>query len=364
MRVQGTCHVLLAFDLGFAVDLDRADARIRDPKLREQFANPRRAPEAARPRSRHPLRVAQSGPRVAVDSLHTDEQVRVMIYEFAAAVVAYRIPIAGDLDELVGLASTLWDHPGLIADGTRRMTGLLAALGDAVVRPELSPLIEDYVVFEVRPGEPVADVAALVAAHAPTVARLLRAEPGPLSAEEIADALAQRVAYRPDELLLIDWSAALLIGTDLVDERTVLQLGLVELLQLRVLDGQLDRTLDEAYLAVTRVRPWWGRLRVPRVELERLSVLAADATVLFEAASSGMKLLGDQYLARLYRSVSARFHLDEWERGVERKLAGVGAIFAKLESQASGRRFELLEIVIIVLIAMSMVLPFVGLAAH
>ena len=364
MRVRGTCHVLLAFDLGFAIDLDRAEARIRDDKLREQFANPRRAPEAARPRSRHPLRVSQPGAPVVVGARATEPDVRVMMYEFAAAVVAYRIPVEGELDELVALANELWDHAGLFADGRARMASLLAALGDAVHRPELSPLVEDYVVFDVRPVEPVADAAALVTAHAATVARLLRAEVGPLSDEEIADALAQRCAYRPDQLVVVDWSAALVIGAETADERAVLQLGIVELLQLRVLDGQLDRTLDQAYAAVTRRRRWWQRLRGSHAELERLSVLTADATVLFEAVAGGMKLLGDQYLARLYRAVSTRFHLDEWERATERKLSGVGAIFAKVDSQAAARRFELLELIVIVLIAVSMILPFVGLPGH
>jgi len=100
---------------------------------------------------------------------------------------------------------------------------LLSALGDAVDKPHLGLRIEDYVAFELKleNGKPVSE---LWSTFAGTTASILRAEPAPLSAEEISDALSMRCAYLPDEVVLIDWFAALLVGDDMDDELLVLEL--------------------------------------------------------------------------------------------------------------------------------------------
>ena len=196
------------------------------------------------------------------------------------------------------------------------------------------------------------------ATHAATTASILRAEPGPLSDEEVADALAMRCAYVRDEVVLVDWFAALLVGDDMEDERLVLELTVAELLELRALDEQLDRGVDAAYALLTRKRSWLTAFSTRAQDLGLVSQLQADAAVLFEGVDNALKLLGDQYLARLYRVASERFHLPQWDAAIERKLRVLDGIYEKLASRAASRRFELLEIVIIVLISISTLLPF------
>ncbi len=49
--------------------------------------------------------------------------------------------------------------------------------------------------------------------------------------------------------------------------------------------------------------------------------LKVEATDLFERTGNVLKLVGDQYLARVYDLlVSVRFHLKEWEESIRRKL--------------------------------------------
>jgi uncharacterized Rmd1/YagE family protein len=69
--------------------------------------------------------------------------------------------------------------------------------------------------------------------------------------------------------------------------------------------------------------------------------------------------LGDQYLARLYRLVSTRFHLQEWDASIIRKLQTLESIYEKIADQAANRRMEVLEWVIIILIAVSIGLEFI-----
>ena len=84
-----------------------------------------------------------------------------------------------------------------------------------------------------------------------------------------------------------------------------------------------------------------------------------DNAVLFEGVNNALKLLGDQYLARVYRLVSDRFHLAEWDASILRKLQSLESIYQKLSDEAANRRTETLEWIVIVLIAVEILIPFV-----
>jgi hypothetical protein len=115
---------------------------------------------------------------------------------------------------------------------------------------------------------------------------------------------------------------------------------------------RLDRALDQAYEALSRSLNLPGILRGSYgAALRRIGELQIDNALLFEGVNNTLKLLGDQYLARVYRLVNRRFHLDEWDSSILRKLQTLESIYEKISDQASNRRAEILEWVIIVLIA-------------
>jgi uncharacterized Rmd1/YagE family protein len=63
--------------------------------------------------------------------------------------------------------------------------------------------------------------------------------------------------------------------------------------------------------------------------------------------------------------VSARFHLEEWDASILRKLEALESLYQKVSDVAATWRLEMLEWIIIVLIAISIVLPFVpGFGTH
>jgi uncharacterized Rmd1/YagE family protein len=84
--------------------------------------------------------------------------------------------------------------------------------------------------------------------------------------------------------------------------------------------------------------------------------LEIEATSLFERADNALKLIGDQYLSRVYGLASTRFHLGEWQQSIRRKLETVGDVYDLLVQQAGGFRMELLELIVVVLIAVEIVL--------
>jgi uncharacterized Rmd1/YagE family protein len=69
-----------------------------------------------------------------------------------------------------------------------------------------------------------------------------------------------------------------------------------------------------------------------------------------------LKLVGDQYLARAYRLVASRFHLEEWEQSIQRKLAVIEDVYRVISDQADSYRTAFLEVVVIVLILLEILL--------
>ena len=355
---EGVCYALFAYDAGLAIDLDESERRITAMTQRAAIRHKHRAPRYFEYRPA-PLRVTQEGEALAVGAFRTTPSVDAVLYDFGAVSVTYQIPLEGPLARLVTLAEELYESDVLLADSRRWVEHLLAAIGPAVTRAGLADFVETYVIFEIVASSPPCAPAALFTTHAREVAQILRAERAVLSDQEVSDALAHRISFGADDVTLIDWEAALIVDRDAEDVRTVLEFANVELLEMRFLDQQHDDALDESYETLSRRRYGLWLPGSSRADLRRVGQLQVDNAILFEGVNNALKLLGDQYLARVYRLVSERFHLAEWDASILRKLQTLESIYQKLADQAANRRTEVLEWIIILLIAAEILIPFV-----
>jgi hypothetical protein len=180
-----------------------------------------------------------------------------------------------------------------------------------------------------------------------------------LSQQEVKDALAHHISFGVDDVTIVDWNAALSVDREGDDVRPVLEFANVELLELRYLDRTLDDALDRSYEALTMPqRSSVLGLGVFGADRHRAARMQVESVIPFEGVNNTLKLLGDQYLSRVYRLVSQRLHLAEWDAGILRKLQALESIYEKMSDQATTRRMEVLEWIIIILIAISIILPF------
>jgi hypothetical protein len=357
---SGLCYVSFAYDAARAIDLSAAERRIREATERPTIAHKRRTPsyfEYQPP----PLRTSREIEPLTVGRFVTRSTADLMIYDFGAVSVIYSLPINnGPFDDLLSLSEELYDNQALLADSRQRVDQLLNVIGDTATQPHASPVVEDYVIFHVERFSQRLDLNAFCGQHARQIAQILRAERQPLSDQEVDDAVAVRLAYGTDDVTLVDWNAALLVDSEGDDIIALLQFANVELLEMRYVDQKLDRALDQAYETLSR-RSW----SLPWVfgsygaDLRSLAELQVDNVALFEGVNNTLKLVGDQYLARVYRMINRRFHLDEWDSSILRKLQTLESIYEKISDQASNRRMEILEWVIIFLIAFSIALEFI-----
>jgi hypothetical protein len=355
---QGTCYLLFAYDIARSIDLDEAARHIVALKQRESVRHKRRAP-------RHfeyhpaPLRVTFDVEPIAVGESLTGTSIDMVLYDFGAVLVVYTLALAGTFAALQTLSNELYEAAHLHADARKHVDELRTVISDALTKPGIVDFVEDYTIFQIQSFTTPWDVQTLCTAYTQEIAQILRAESQPLSAEEVAEALACRISYSTNDVTIIDWNATLMIDDAGDDVRAVLEFANVELLELRYLDRTLDDALDRSYEALSRRRHRSLRIRRTfKADLQDVARMQVDSAILFEGVNNALKLLGDQYLARVYRLVSQRFHLTEWDAGILRKLQTLESIYEKMSDQAVNKRMELLEWIIIVLIALSIVLPF------
>lgn len=360
---KGRCRVYLAFDVGFAIDLDAARRSLSGLVPEEGIKHKGHVPPYFQFDPR-PLRLVQTIDALDVGGgVRSTPSVEVALFDFGGASVAYDVPIGGGLEELVDLSCRLIACRALHDDARARLEKLVELLRPNVQRAHVAPLVEDYLVFQFERLEPLAAPSSLWTEHGPTIARILRSEKDELSEQEITDALSGRVSFGVHDVALIDWNAAVLVDHEPDDVLDVLEFANLELLELRFLDAQLDRALDRSHdtLQTSPRRLWHLRnARRVREEMRRTAQMQVDGAVLFERVTNALKLYGDQYLARVHRVASQRYRLAEWNAGVLRKLETIESIYEKLHDDANTRRMEALEWIVILLIATEIALTLLG----
>ncbi len=359
---RGSCYGIFVYDIAFSIDLNEAERRVTSA-TRETIRHKRRAPRYFE-YSPAPLRFGQSTEPVRIDgSFVTSSLVELVIYDFGAVTVIYRIPLDPKID-LLALSESLYENRDLLADSRRRVEELLTLIRPAVSKAYISDFVEDYLIFQVDAFEQPLAVNELTTRYGQQVAQVLRAETRELSPDEVIDALSHRISFSIEDVAVIDWNAALVVDTETEDILAVLEFANVELLEMRFLDRRLDDALGLAYNRLSVRSKQWFPFRSTPSDLRDISQWQVDSAILFEGVNNGLKLLCDQYLARLYRLTAERFHLAEWDVTILRKLQTLESIYQKISDRIVTRRMEVLEWIIIILFVISIVLPFFSSNLH
>ena len=354
---KGFCYAVFAYDVALSIDLKDAARRISASKERGTISQSSRTPHYLEFRPA-PLRVVLDTKPLTIAEYTSSGSLEALLYDFGALSVIYKIPLEGPISRLAALSEELYENQKLLAESRHRVEQLLALIGPAVERPSVASYVEDYFIFHLE-SYPSSSGRPIWTRHHQEWAQILRSERSPLSEQEVKDAISSRLSFRPHDAVIVDWNAAILFGQDMEDVMAVLNFANVELLEMRILDHQLDDSLDQAYEALSK--KLWRRLRLPGAiesDSTRVAQLQVDSAILFERVTNTLKLLGDQYLARVYRLVSQRFHLAAWDASIIRKLQALDSIYGKMADQTATRRMEVLEWIIIILIAISIIIPF------
>jgi hypothetical protein len=352
----GILHIHVAFDWGDEIDLEQA--RRLAPAAPRDLPRRRRTPSSITYRP-PPLRFPLAPAALKLPEIGpVQPEAEATLFDFGAVSVDLRVPFRLPPEALTRLAGWLADPTPLEKAARSALEALhqkvQPAIHDALWQTDLS---EEYFVFQLFPRDCPGSAAELLQADEDWLAGLVRLESGPLSKEEIAEAVRLHISYSPEDLFIADWAAAVLLDYDCGETLEIIEFANLQLLEFRHIDNRLDDSLAGANRLIHPThRPRFSLWRSHARPLRQLGELKVEANGLFERTGNVLKLVGDQYLARVYRLLAERFHLEEWENSIQRKLEVAEGIYQVVSDQAESSRSEFLEVVVVLLILLEVIL--------
>lgn len=292
----------------------------------------------------------------------------IKILPVGALSVRFRVPFAVDrLEELAAYHDLQFPGGSLHQDALALAEKARTELAPSFLRPiDRIPEEEAYTVFCLRgpllasPGsdQPPLRAEVWLDSHRRAIASVLTQENNPkaLSRQEAIESTSRHLSYYEDDLIVVDWDAALLVDDPAEWEESlyVLELANLQLAELEVYDRLLDASLERTY------RDLSVSVRGRRKLLRDLRELRIDMTRFSDELSNISKFFGDWHLARLYEMTAARFHLADWHRSVNEKLRTVGELHEMLKHDQSNRWMMILEVTIVLLFIIDLVILFTG----
>jgi len=147
-----------------------------------------------------------------------------------------------------------------------------------------------------------------------------------------------------------------------VDERAefdetlyVMELANLQLAELEAYDRLLDASLERSYRDLGQ-RRWRGRVHV----LQELREIRIDLARFSDELMNITKFIGDWHLARVYETISARFHLADWHRTIDEKLKTLDGLYEILKHDQNNRWMLSLEVTIVLLFIIDLIILFSG----
>lgn len=179
-----------------------------------------------------------------------------------------------------------------------------------------------------------------------------------LSEQEVTESTGQYLTYYSNDLVVVDWDAALVVGEkdSLEDILHIMEVANVQLVELSAYDRLLDGSLEKAYRDLAK-----RRVRVNRDVHRNLREIRVDLARFSDELSNITKFFGDWHLAKIYTNLSNRFHLADWYRIIREKLKTLGDLYQLLQQDWVNFWMVLLEATIVLLFILDVILLLVGL---
>lgn len=281
--------------------------------------------------------------------------------------ITVRVPFAiNHVEGLVAFHDLQFSNGSLHDEVHRLAQEVIAELRGHLIRPQPQlPAEEAYTVFCI--AAPVLNIEndpihgeQWFQAHRRQIAALLTQEEemDRLSKQEAEESTARYLSYYDNDLIVIDWDAALLVDerADFDESLYIMELANLQLAELEAYDRLLDDALERSYRDL-RERP----LRSRRDTMRELREIRIDMARFNDELSNITKFFGDWHLARIYEKIATRFHLGDWHRTIDGKLKTLDELYQLLQHDQNNRTMFWLEVTIIGLFVIDLVILLLGL---
>jgi hypothetical protein len=191
-----------------------------------------------------------------------------------------------------------------------------------------------------------------------------------LSQREVEDATKPYLSYSDEDVVIIDWYAALVNGAvDYMDDIVrMIESAQLQLLELKTYDRLLDRKVEQVFSSLRWVSAtgrfgltWMSR---PYRELTRITRELAEFRMEITDSVADLrnitKFTGEWYLGKVYRVASERFRIPDWLALVDKKLSQLQEFYTMAADRVNAQRMHTLEFLIVLILAVWILLDVLG----
>ncbi len=349
MKIKsGEIIFLNFFDVGGEVNLDEAE-----PFL-EKFG------ELSGEYSGTYTKAWVEGGRLSL-KVKVSDKIEFKVHPLGAITVRHRVKIENkDYKEIVDVIKKLDDE---VKGDTKELSKkIIKAIDKAIYNryPKVDAS-ENYEIIYIGEAEYEGKIfkAPDILRHKEELVALLREERDleDITEEDIKSSLELRHVFSRRDIIIVDWSAAVLFcsGTTCPNLLHMIELAKMQLLQLRVYDLLLDKMLKETNtfltLAATPIKDHGLSKRISEISSIRIELVS-----MMKDLMNISKVAKDRLSIETYNIASKRFLLDHWSSTINSKFEQLDTIYKDIYEKTGTSTMVKLEWAIVILIVIEILI--------
>jgi len=348
--LKGKFFVYRAYDILDEINLDFIETELSNENAPEKFKLRRKTGQALRILST-PLSLSFGKIDLEIGGKIFNVDITAKAWSFGALSFNFQFDIAGiKWIELNNLAISIESDYQIDKLAKEYLSDFCSRFSKARHNLEHWDTFEDYIIFYLEKIEGI-EVLAKNILTLPQWSSLVILEQKYQISSRIETLLLNNIfQYSESDLALIDWNSAMVIEPDGdMDVVDIIEFALVQLLEVRYYDDLLDQKLNKLYDGIKK-----GEGGALRNKFRKLSREAGqyylEIAEIVETIENSIKVVGDFYLATIFRASTERFRIHDWLKNIEKKLEHLADISKYLQGETHQKVSHFLEIIIIVLI--------------
>jgi hypothetical protein len=352
---RGQILIYRVFDIAEEIDLACVESLLRQTQGRIRLG-PSRGSRNAIVMRNAPIRLSVGEVEIPIEGEVYRAEVAATLWDYGVLSLVFQLPIPKGTtwEKLVSRASMIYGDVagGEVIDSlaVKKSHEITQLLTPALKHPSEWKVFEDYVIYfleEVAGIQKAFDLTKKV-----NLPALMLGEPREtLSPKAIKGILENVFQYAETDLVAVDWNSAIVVEPlgqkDIAD---VIEFALAHLLEFRYYDDLLDHRLATLYNAIGARRQGLWKSNFAKISREA-NTRYIEFSEFIERVDNSLKVVGDFYLAVVFRAAIRRFRIPDWQQSITRKMSLLAQVSQLLQGEIHAHRGYWLEFVIILLIA-------------
>lgn len=348
---KASLHILVAFDVGFEIKL---------PLIREIFSNELSSSKKTSflelGRAITPVRIIAAHQKITLHGQDRDFAVALTFFDIGALSVEFISNRPLTLEEMPRLAAIIQKDVELLKCAEKIARATFERARPAVINAEFLNQPSVFTVFNIQTLESKLSAQKIIELGGARIAQTLRLSDEAVGTTEVVRAINPNITYSDDDVVFTSAKVAVIFDETSSEVIDLFELANVQSLELSYLDAKLDRHLQKLYDENEQLQNWSYIFKnLFESNTRKLNTIHLDTTILVERVEQGFKFAADSYLTRIHELAVEKMFLGSLSRGINRKLDAIRDIFRDQRDRAASMRMEILEWIIIALIAFEVV---------